>query len=68
MHCCNRFVYIVAALLYALLVQSFCMHVYTKFVCILSIPSGAEFLYIFFTRTKHVSIHGSELIIIVLIL
>jgi hypothetical protein len=44
------------------------MHVYTRFVCILSIPSGAEFLYNFFARTKHVSMHGSELIIIVLIL
>jgi hypothetical protein len=68
MHCCNRSVYIIAALLYTLLEQSFCMHVYTKFVCILSIPSGAEFLYNFFARTKHVSMHGSELIIIVLIL
>jgi predicted anti-sigma-YlaC factor YlaD len=68
MHCCNIFVYIVAALLYALLEQGFCMHVYTKFVCILSIPSGAEFLYNFFARTKHVSMHGSKLIITVLIL
>jgi hypothetical protein len=50
MHYCNRSVYIVDALLYALLEQSFCMHVYTKFVCILSIPSGAEFLYNFFLR------------------
>jgi hypothetical protein len=48
MHCCNISVYIVAALLYALLEQSFCMHVYTKIVCILSIPSGVEFLYNFF--------------------
>jgi hypothetical protein len=47
MHYCNRFVHIVAALLYVLLKQSFCMYVYTKFVCILSIPSGAEFLYNF---------------------
>jgi hypothetical protein len=47
MHCCNRSVYIVDALLYALLEQSFCIHVYTKFVCILSIPSEAEFLYNF---------------------
>jgi hypothetical protein len=41
MHCYNRSVYIVAALIYALLEQSFCMHVYTKFVCIMSIPFGA---------------------------
>jgi hypothetical protein len=63
MHYCNKFVYIVAALLYvlleqsflyALLEQSFCMHVHTKFVCIMSIPSGAKFLYKFFARIEHV--------------